>query len=93
MSLKLHFLHSHSEFFPEHTGAISDEHFKSIHQDVSQIEKRYSGKLSPNMLSDYSWGLARETPTDENKRQKKMKGVFSDLFIIRTPHIETLFII
>jgi len=39
MSLKLHFPHSHLDFFPEHTGAISDEHFKSTHQDISQIER------------------------------------------------------
>jgi len=26
MSLKIHFLHSHLEFFPENFGAVSDEH-------------------------------------------------------------------
>jgi len=75
MSSKLHFLNSHLDFFPEHTAAISDEHFKRIHQDISLIEKRHSGKWSPNMFSDCCFGLIRETPTDENKRQKKMKGV------------------
>jgi len=26
MSLKIHFLHSHLDFFPENCGAVSDEH-------------------------------------------------------------------
>jgi len=42
-------------------------------QDISQIEKRYTGKWSPNMLADYCWSFIRETPTGENKRQKKTK--------------------
>jgi hypothetical protein len=93
ISLKLNFLHSHLDFFPEHTSAISDKHFKRFHQDISQTEKRYSGKWSQNMFSDYCFGLIKETPTDENKRQKKTKEVFSDFFIIRIPYIKTLFII
>ncbi|UYV73934.1 hypothetical protein LAZ67_11001501 [Cordylochernes scorpioides] len=26
MSLKIHFLHSHLDFFPDNLGAVSDEH-------------------------------------------------------------------
>ena len=33
MSLKLHFLHSHLEFFPDNLGAVSDEHGERFHQD------------------------------------------------------------
>jgi len=71
MSSKLHFLHSHLDFFPEHTAAISDEHFKRLHQDISQIEKRHSGKWSPNMFSDCCFGLIRGTKTDEKKKTKE----------------------
>jgi hypothetical protein len=39
-------------FSPENTRPISDEHGESFFQDISQIEKRYSGELSPNMLAD-----------------------------------------
>ena len=31
MSLKMHFLHSHLEFFPENCGAVSDEHGERFH--------------------------------------------------------------
>jgi len=67
MSLKLHFLHSHLDFFfPENTGPISDESDESFHQNISLIENMYSGKWSPNMLADYCWSPIRETLTGEN---------------------------
>jgi hypothetical protein len=40
-------------FLPENMGAFSDEHGERFHQDASQMEKRYSGKWSPNMLADF----------------------------------------
>ena len=73
MSFKLNFLHFILIFFPEHAAAISDEHFERIYRDISQIEKGYSGKWSPNMFSDYCFGLIKETATDENKGEKKTK--------------------
>ncbi|UYV66554.1 hypothetical protein LAZ67_4002056 [Cordylochernes scorpioides] len=41
MSLKIHFLHSHLDIFPENLGAVSDEHGERFHQDISSMEKRY----------------------------------------------------
>ena len=80
MLLKLHVLHSHLEFFPEKMGAISDEHGERFLQDISYIEKRYSGKWSPNMLADYCCSLKMDTPTGKYKRHKKMKQVFNEFF-------------
>jgi len=71
MSLKIHFLHSHLDFFPENCGAMSDEHGERFHQDVSSIEKRYRGKWNRAMLADCCWTLARDAPTMEYKRKKK----------------------
>jgi len=53
--------------------AVLDEHGERFNQDISQIEKRYSGKCSPNMLTDYCWNLVTETPIGKYKRQKNMK--------------------
>ena len=44
MSLKIHFLHSHLDFFPENLGDVSDEHGERFHQDISAIEQRYQGQ-------------------------------------------------
>jgi hypothetical protein len=43
MSIKVHFLDSHSDFFPENLGAVSDEHGERFHQDISNVEKGYQG--------------------------------------------------
>jgi hypothetical protein len=53
MPLKLHFLHWHLDFFLENMATVNNEYGKRLHQDVSQLEKRYGGKWSPNMLADY----------------------------------------
>ncbi|UYV66326.1 hypothetical protein LAZ67_4001332 [Cordylochernes scorpioides] len=45
MFLKIHFLHSHLDFFPDNLGAVSDEHGERFHQDISSMEKRYQGCL------------------------------------------------
>ncbi|UYV74872.1 hypothetical protein LAZ67_12001574 [Cordylochernes scorpioides] len=44
MSLKIHFLQSHLDFFPDNLGAVSDEHGERFHQDLSSMEKRYQDK-------------------------------------------------
>jgi hypothetical protein len=69
MSLILHFLHHHLDFFPENLGIATNEHGDRFHQDISQTEKRYGGKWSPCMLGDYCWSLVRETPTGKYNRQ------------------------
>jgi len=52
MTLNIHFLNSHLEFFPENCGAVSDEHGECFHQDISLMEKRYQGKWNCAMLVD-----------------------------------------
>jgi hypothetical protein len=39
MSLKIHFLHSHLDFFPQNLSAVSDEHGEHFHQDIAVMEK------------------------------------------------------
>jgi len=53
--------------------SVSDEHGENCHQDISQMEKRYTVKWSPNILADNCWSLIKVTPTGEYMRQKKMK--------------------
>jgi hypothetical protein len=58
MSLKIQFLHSYLDFFPQNLGVVNDEHGERFHQDIAVMEKRYQGKWSVNMLSDYCCGCA-----------------------------------
>ncbi|KAH9632283.1 hypothetical protein HF086_010208 [Spodoptera exigua] len=69
MSLKIHFLDSHLDFFPDNLGAVSDEHGERFHQDISDMEKRYQGKWSPNMLADYCWTIKRDQPEANYSRK------------------------
>ena len=71
MLLKIHFLHSHLDFFPENCDAESDEHGERFRQYISSMEKRYQGKWNCATLTDYCWTVARDTPTMEYKRQAK----------------------
>ena len=45
MSLKMHFLHSHLEFFSENKGDVSDELGERFHLDIKLFEERYQGTL------------------------------------------------
>ncbi|GBM49431.1 Acetylcholinesterase-1 [Araneus ventricosus] len=62
MSLKIHFLHSHLEFFPENLGSVSDEHGELFHQDISNMGVRYQGKWNTKMLADYCWTFKMDIP-------------------------------
>ena len=53
MSLKIHFLHSHLDFFPANLGAISDEQGERFHQDIQAMEACYQGFWNEEILADY----------------------------------------
>jgi hypothetical protein len=40
MSLKVHFLDSHLDYFPANLGAISEELGERFHQDIKEMERR-----------------------------------------------------
>ncbi|GBM20952.1 hypothetical protein AVEN_186582-1 [Araneus ventricosus] len=44
MSLKIHFLDSHLNFFPDNCGQVSDAHGERFHQDIASMEP---GECSP----------------------------------------------
>ena len=70
MSLKIHFLHSHLDFFPSNLGEVSDEHGERFHQDISEMETRYQGRYNPNMMGDYCWFLQRDTAATHKRKSK-----------------------
>lgn len=68
MSLKVHFLDSHLDKFPENLGHYSEEQGERFHQDIKEMERRYQGFWDVNMLADYCWNLKRDT-TIPHKRK------------------------
>ena len=71
MSLKIHFLHSHLNFFPPNLGAVSDEHGERFHQDITKMESNYQGKWNPGMMGDFCWILLRDIPEAKYTRSSK----------------------
>ncbi len=51
-SLKVHFLHSYVNCFPNNLGAYSAEQGERFHQDICDVERRYQGRLDINILAD-----------------------------------------
>ena len=78
MSHKIHFLDSHLDFFPPNCGEVSDEHGERFHQNISSMEKRYQGKLSPSMPADFCWMTTRDAPFTAHKRQAKRQRIDRD---------------
>jgi hypothetical protein len=75
MILKIHFLESHLEFFPENLGEVSDEHGDRFHQDIMDMEKLYQGKWASGMLADYCWSLKRDVPDAKYRRRSHASTV------------------
>lgn len=67
MSIKLHYLHSHLDFFRSNLGDVSEEHGERFHQDILEMEKRYQGRWDVAMMGDYIWCLIR----DDDKLHKR----------------------
>jgi hypothetical protein len=67
MSIKLHYLHSHLDFFRPNLGDVSEEHGERFHQDILAMEKRYQGRWDVAMMGDYIWSLIR----DDDKLYKR----------------------
>ena len=76
MSVKLHLLHSHLEFFVSNMAAVTDEHGEKFNQEIHSMERRYEGKFILSMIADYCWNLVLETTG--NKRANFRKTWFCD---------------
>jgi hypothetical protein len=70
MSLKLHFLHSHLDFFSDNMGDISEQHGERFHQDIKVMEERYQGRWNASMMGDYVWNLMRSGESLYNRQSR-----------------------
>jgi hypothetical protein len=75
VSLKVHFLMCHLDYFPENLGAVSEKHGERFHQDIKQMEFRYQGRWNKNMIADYCWSLHREQPQVTYRRSASTRSI------------------
>jgi hypothetical protein len=76
MSLKMYFLHSRLDFFPENYETLSKEHGEHVQHDSSAMGKRYRGKWNSSMLADCCWIVTGDSPVLVYKWQVK-SGTFN----------------
>lgn len=76
MSIKVHFLHSHLDKFPDNLGNFSEEQGERFHQDIKEMEVRYQGRWDHHMMADYCWSLQRDVPDGPHKRKSYKKSFF-----------------
>ena len=75
MSIKLHYLFSHLNYFQENLGYVSKEQGKRFHQDIWTMEERYQGRWDSHMMADYCWKLIRDC-TKQSHSPKSYKRIF-----------------
>ena len=73
ISVKLHFLHSHSNYFPDNLGYMSEEQSERFHQDIKIMEKRYQDQWNVNIMADYYWCLMIDEKTYKHSRKSKRR--------------------
>jgi len=73
MSIKMHYLFSHIDWFLENLGSMCDEQGERFHQDIKEMETRYQGRWDAVMMADYCWTLKRDIPAAEYSRCSKKR--------------------
>ena len=73
MSIKMYYLFSHMDRFPENLGSMSDEQGKRFHQDLKEMGTRYQGHWDAVTMADYFWNLKRDLPAAERSRSSKKR--------------------
>jgi len=73
VSIKMHFLFSHINRFPEHLGAMSDEQGERFHQDMKEMETLYQRRWDAVMMVDYCWTLKRDVTDIQYSRGSKKR--------------------
>jgi len=79
MSIKLHFLSSHLDHFSENLGDLSDEQGERFHQDISEMEVRYQGRLDAAMPADYCWSIKRDDAFVIHSRRSSKRKFMADI--------------
>ena len=52
MSIKLHYLFSHLDYFTGNLGDVSEEQEERLYQDIRTMEERYQGCWDSHMMAD-----------------------------------------
>ncbi|GBL92371.1 hypothetical protein AVEN_174670-1 [Araneus ventricosus] len=71
MSIKVHYLHSHSDRFPENLGDTSEEQGERFYQYIKTMKDRYQGRWDTHMMADYRWSFKRDCSKVHSRMSRK----------------------
>jgi hypothetical protein len=74
MSVKVHYLHSHLDSFPENLVDLRKEQGEIFHQDIKTMEARYQGRWDAHMVADNCWNLVRDCRGRSRSRKYYKRG-------------------
>ena len=75
VSIKLHYLQSHADQFPQNLGSVSEEQEERFHQDIKTMGERCQRRWNSHIIADYCWSLKRDVP-DASYKRKFLKKKF-----------------
>ena len=70
MSIKLHYLFSHLDYFPKNLGDVCEEQGWNL-----TMEERYQGRWDSCMMANYCWTLIRDC-IEQSHSRKSYKRTF-----------------
>ncbi|GBP15449.1 hypothetical protein EVAR_9240_1 [Eumeta japonica] len=76
ISIKLHFLHNHLDYFPSNLGDLSEEQGERFHQDLRTMEERYQGHWNAHMMADYCWSIQNSPQPSASVRKSTKRKFF-----------------
>lgn len=75
MSLKIHYLHHHLDYFSKQLATESDEQGERYHQVAMPFEMRYRGKKSPSaILAEICWWSKLVCQDKDDPDDKEFSG-------------------
>ena len=75
ISIKLHYVFSHLDYFPENFGDVSKKQGEGFHQDIRTMEERYQGRWDSHMMTDYCCKLIHDC-AEQSHSWKSYKQTF-----------------
>ena len=75
ISIKLHYLFSHLNYFPGNLGDVSEEQGERFHQDIRTMQERYQGPWDVHMMAGYRCTLIWDY-TEQSHRLKSYKRTY-----------------
>ena len=73
MSIKIHFLDSHLDKFPDNCGDFSDEQGERFHHDLKIMEDRYQGRWNKRIMADYCWSIKWDLSDMQHNRESRKR--------------------